>query len=166
VFASTSERFNLAPGGETRFADGLIVSGDFFGTLGIGAYMGRTLSVADDVRGCDAGVPAAVLSYQYWQTQYAGDAAIVGKAVRIGKHSFEIVGVSPRGFFGVTEGHSFDIAIPLCSETLIYGANTRYRRYASWLSVIGRLKPGVTMTQLNARLKLLTPQDIGGGPSR
>src|SRR5260221_1655913 len=156
AFAWNGNRFNLTAGGESRFINGLWVSGDFFRTLGVGAAIGRTLTTADDWRGC--GATAAVLSYGFWQAHYAGDRAVLGKTIQLDTHSFQIVGVTPPSFFGVNVGRFFDVAIPLCSEAVIRGANSNLDDLGSkWLNVIGRPKPGVTWQQIDARLKVLGP---------
>ena len=72
LFAWGTTRFNLAEGGESRFARGLWVSGDFFSTLGVQPVAGRLLTPADDDRrACDS--PAVVLSYPFWQAEFGGD---------------------------------------------------------------------------------------------
>jgi len=69
--AWSATRFNLARGGEARYAEGLYVSGDFFETLGVAAVVGRVFTVADDRPACAA--PGAVISYAFWQREFAGD---------------------------------------------------------------------------------------------
>src|SRR5690349_1332088 len=64
VFAWSQGPFNMARTGQARNVDGLLVSGDFFTTLGVGAVAGRVLTAKDDFRGCSG---AAVLSYGFWQ---------------------------------------------------------------------------------------------------
>jgi len=158
VFAWSQARFNLAAGGESKFINSVQVSGDFFRTLGVGAVIGRTLTTADDRRGCGATGPAAVLSYGFWQGHYAGDPAVIGKTIQLDAHLFQIVGVTPPSFFGVDIGRFFDVAVPLCSEALIRGASSNLDDPGSkWLSVIGRPKPGVTLQQVEARLNVLGP---------
>src|SRR6266566_4093945 len=121
VFAWSQARFNLAAGGESKFINGVQVSGDFFRTLGVGAFIGRALTTADDRRGC--GAAAAVLSYGFWQAHYAGDPAVLGRTIQLDTHLFQIVGVTPPSFFGVDVGRFFDVAVPLCSEAVIHGGN-------------------------------------------
>src|SRR5580704_14959781 len=67
IFAYGGGRFNLAAGGEARYALGNFVAGQFFDTLGLHAILGRTFSIADDKRGCPA---TAVLSYGFWQKEF------------------------------------------------------------------------------------------------
>ena len=71
--------FDLASSGESRPAQGLWVSGDFFQTLGVHAHIGRVLTPADDQKGCAA--PGVVLSHAFWQKQYSGDPSIVGRSI-------------------------------------------------------------------------------------
>ncbi|HWC15577.1 MAG TPA: ABC transporter permease, partial [Terriglobales bacterium] len=70
LFAWAPHEFNLTSGGEVRNTAGLWVSGDLFSDLGLQPVVGRLINAADDHRGC--GVPAAVLSYSFWQREYAG----------------------------------------------------------------------------------------------
>ena len=73
AFAWSAPTFDLTTGSEARYAQGLWVSGDFFKGLGVPALIGRTLTTADDQRGCAA--PPAVLSYGFWQREYGGSPA-------------------------------------------------------------------------------------------
>jgi putative ABC transport system permease protein len=157
IFAWSTRRFNLAPHGEGRYIEGLWVGGEFFETLGVQALRGRLLTAADDRRGC--GAPAAVLSYPFWQREYGGsDTAIGGKLTLYG-HPFEIIGVTPPSFFGVEVGRTFDVAIPLCSEPLIAGADSVLdNRQTWWLASMGRLKPGWSAERATAWLRTISPR--------
>ena len=73
VAAYGNPRFNLSSGGETRPAQGLFVSGRFFDMLGVPAHLGRTFTTADDRRGGGPDGPVAVLSYTFWQREFAGE---------------------------------------------------------------------------------------------
>ncbi len=116
LFAWGVTAFDLTAGGEARYARGLWVSGDFFHTLGIGAVAGRVLTVADDRRGCAA--PAAVISYGFWQREYAGSPSAIGRSIMLDGHAYTVAGVTPPSFFGVEVGRAFDVAVPLCAEPL------------------------------------------------
>ncbi|MGA3187971.1 MAG: ABC transporter permease [Bryobacteraceae bacterium] len=148
-------RFNLAAGGEARYADGNLVSGQFFQTLGLQPVLGRTLSPVDDQRGC-AG--AAVLSYDFWQKEYGGRADVVGKKISLDNHPFEIVGVIEPGFTGLSVGQATDLYVPLCSEKITHAENSMLdHRSAWWLQMFGRPKPGISVSQAKARLNTLAP---------
>lgn len=155
VWAATDVGFNLARGGEARYASGIWVSGDFFKTLEISAIRGRTLTAEDDRRGC--GSPPAMISYGFWQREYAGRADILGRMISLEGRPFEIVGVTPPSFAGIEVGRQFDVAVPLCSEPLIRGelALTDLRN-GYWLAAVGRLKPGVTIEKANAEMAALS----------
>jgi predicted permease len=153
IFAYSIPRFNLAAGGEARYAQGNSVSGQFFETLGLRAIIGRTFAVADDQRGC-AGT--AVLSYGFWRREYGGRANVVGKAISLDNHPFEILGVLEPGFTGVDVGRESDLYVPLCAEKITRGENTLLDEpRAVWLRVIGRPKPGISASQAQARLRTL-----------
>jgi putative ABC transport system permease protein len=151
MFAWSAPTFDLTTGGEARYAQGLWVSGDFFAGLGVAALLGRTLTPADDRRGCAA--PPAVLSYGFWQREYAGSPSAIGRSILLDGHAFDIVGVTPASFFGVEVGRAFDVAVPLCAEPISRGARTAMDKKDVWfLGAMGRLKPGVTLEQARAQL--------------
>ena len=79
MMAWSADRFNLAPGGEARYAEGLYVSGDFFRVLGVQPVIGRTITAEDDQPGCAS--PGAVVSYGFWQRELGGDPAALGADV-------------------------------------------------------------------------------------
>ncbi|HYM24402.1 MAG TPA: ABC transporter permease [Vicinamibacterales bacterium] len=151
AFAWSSVGFNLTSGGEARFAQGLWVSGDFFNTLHVPALIGRTLTLEDDRRGCAA--PPAVLSYGFWQSEFGGMPAAVGRTLMLDGNAYAIVGVTPPGFFGVEVGRTFDVAVPLCAEPLTRGARSGMDKPDAWfLSIFGRLKDGWTVERATAHL--------------
>jgi putative ABC transport system permease protein len=155
VFAYGKFRFNLAAGGEARFAQGYFVAGQFFETLGLHTARGRVLTTSDDYRGCPE---TAVLSDGFWQKEYGGKEDIVGKSISVDNHPFEIIGVLEPGFTGTDVGMSIDAYVPICTEKVIHGETSILdQRSAWWLWTIGRPKPGVSPSQAAARLKTLAP---------
>jgi len=150
-----SRGFNLAVGGEARPVQGYWTGGQFFETLGVRPYIGRTYTAAEDKRGC-AGT--AVLSYSFWQEEYGGNPNIVGKTISLDAHPFEILGVTQSGFSGIDVGRSVEIFTPLCTEPILRGENTALDRRANWwMQIIARPKPGITLAQASARLRILSP---------
>jgi putative ABC transport system permease protein len=155
IFAYGWGRFNLAAGGEARYAQGNYVGGQFFETLGLRTLLGRTFTRADDQRGCPG---TAVLSYGFWQKEYAGRADVIGKNISLDNHPFEILGVIALGFTGIDVGSSTDVYVPICAEKIIHGETSMLdMRSAWWMRVIGRPKPGISADQATARLKTLAP---------
>ena len=159
AFAWGSEQFDLAKGGVTQNADGLWVSGDFFRTLGLNPATGRLLSAADDRRGCAA---LAVLSYGFWESHYSAAGSAIGSLISVDGHPFEVIGVAPAGFYGMTVGRKFDIAVPICTAEVFDGPKSRLdKRHWWWLHVAGRVKNGIGMARLKSRLAGLSPAVYG-----
>ena len=135
-----------------------LVSGNFFSVLGITPTAGRFFD-----EGADKGVNASpwiVLSDGYWERRFHRSTAAIGQPVRMGKHSFTVIGVAPRGFFGVRLGESPDIWIPVSMEdqTPSLMAGLLNTPLMNFLCVIGRLKPGVTTRQAQAAVNVLYQQ--------
>jgi predicted permease len=152
VLAWANNDFNLAPSGEVRLARGLFVSGDFFRVLGVQPLRGRVFTAADDRKGC--GLPGAVMSYAFWQRELGGDASAVGRKLTLNGQSVAIIGVTPADFFGVEIGRSYDLAVPICSQAVLWSdGNWLNEGTTWWLSVMGRLKPGWTLRKANAQLR-------------
>jgi putative ABC transport system permease protein len=156
IAAWTGQQFNLATGGEVRYAKGLRVSGDFFHVLSVEPILGRLLGPEDDQPGC--GTSAANISYAFWQRNFAGDPSVIGKRLTLDGNSFQILGVTPAAFHGISIGDTFDVAVPVCVEPILSPRNNRLTiRHAWWLASIGRLKPGWTIQRANAQMNAVTP---------
>jgi predicted permease len=127
------------------------VTGNYFSTLGVGAFGGRVLTDTDDQ---PSAPPVAVLSHHAWQSVYGGDASVVGSTFVVEGHPFTVIGVGPQGFFGDTlRGDPPDLWIPLQQEPLIDGDSALLRQPVSaWLRVIGRLRPGASVEGMASRL--------------
>lgn len=156
IAAFGGEPMNLAQGGEARLAQVLWASGDFFTAVGVPALIGRAFTKADDQRGCSS--PGAVISYGFWQKEYGGAVSALGKTLTLDSHPFEIIGVTPAYFQGIDVGRRFDVAIPICSESIVRGAENSWldKRHFWWLGIVGRLKPGVTLTQADAQMQAIS----------
>ncbi len=127
------------------------VSGNYFTTFGIGPFAGRMLTGADDTPGA---APAAVMSYWAWQADYASDPAVVGSTLYIQGQPVTIVGIAPPRFFGDRiRSRPPALWIPLNLEPVIERENTNLRvPESNWLYVIGRLRPGVGVGILQAKI--------------
>ena len=155
IFVWGTDSINLAPGGEVRSARMLYVSGDCFNTLGVQPALGRLFTLTDDQRGC--GDPGLIISHEFWQREYGGDVNVIGRALRVADHTFEIIGVTPANFFGMEVGRSFDLALPLCAVALVRGNNNFLSGTMWWLTVTGRLKPGWSLEQVTAHAEVISP---------
>ena len=156
IAAWSPVRRNLGQGGEARYADTLMVSGDFFSVLAVQPLLGRLISPADDYRGC--GAQGAVLSYAFWQREYGGRPGVLDGKLTLNGHPFQIMGVAPATFYGIEVGRNFDVAIPLCSEPVFSTKGPLMDSPISWwIATIGRLKPGWTLERASAQLDAISP---------
>ena len=132
-------------------------SGSYFSTLGIRSFAGRVFSMQDDQ---PSSAPVAVMSYHAWQTTYGSDPSVVGSSFVIDGHPFTIVGIAPPGFYGETlRSDPPEIWLPLQQEAQIMGeASLLKQPISAWLRVIGRLRPGASVTGMGARLTTVLRQ--------
>jgi putative ABC transport system permease protein len=156
IFAWSPGQYNLSPSGEARWASGLEVSGNFFSALGIPPALGRLFVDADDQPGCNA--PSVVVSNAFWQREFAGSPSAIGKKLTLEHQLYEIIGVTPANFTGLEVGRNFDVAVPLCSESLGSAEDNRSNSSVEWwLVVMGRLKPGWTLEKAREQLGVISP---------
>jgi len=155
IFAWGTNTINLAPGGEVRSARMLYVSGDFFNTLGVPPALGRVFTSTDDERGC--GAPGLIISHEFWQREYGGDANVIGRKLTLADHPLEIIGVTPANFFGMEVGRSFDLALPICAIPIVRGNDRLLSGIIWWLTVNGRLKPGWSVEQASSQMQKISP---------
>jgi macrolide transport system ATP-binding/permease protein len=138
---------------EARSVMGEFVSGNYFRTFGIPPRAGRLLTDSDDVQGA---APAAVMSYDTWQAEFGGDAAVVGATFWVNTKPVTVVGVAPRGFYGdrLTSTPP-DFYLPM--ETMPALANVPYVHDATtnWLYLVGRVKPGVALGPLQEKVNAI-----------
>jgi predicted permease len=138
-----------------------IVSGNYFSVLGVNAVAGRTLTSDDDK--AQHGHPVAVISYDCWKNRFALSPETIGKTVRLNHYPFTIIGVAPPGFFGDIVGENLDIFVPLAMQAeLMRGRDWYQNRNASWLQIMGRLKPGASLEQARANLNVVYQQILAG----
>jgi predicted permease len=139
------------------------VSGSFFRTLGVEPVLGRALTEDDDSSEGDH--PVAVISYGWWQRSFAGDPNVLGHKVKLGDTTFNIVGVAPPGFFGITVGQQPDLWIPFSMLKSVPPHWNGYKdNFFQSNLIIGRLKPGVTKEQAEANVNVLYQQIVRAFP--
>jgi predicted permease len=161
AMAWNHQTFNLAEGGTADPVEGLMVSGSFFGVLGVPAVLGRPITVADDEPRTGADGPVAVISQSFWQRRYGGAADIVGRALVLDRVRFTIVGVVAPEFTGPTAGRTFDVATTLAAIDLVSPRQSEswlVGRSTWWLEIAARLKPGQTPERATAALRAVQPQ--------
>ena len=150
VFAiSGGDPCRFRAGTETERVDCQYVTGNFYGALGVTAVIGRVIQPEDDQLGGQP-TPVAVLSYGFWKRRFGMDPSVIGRTVFLEKIPFTVIGVTRPEFFGVEAGRELSIAIPMSSERLIRLESWLDHTDFNWLSVLARLKPGVSREQARA----------------
>ncbi|HEX4021385.1 MAG TPA: ADOP family duplicated permease [Acidobacteriaceae bacterium] len=147
--------------GTLRSIVGDMVSGDALQMLGVRPYLGRLLIPADDVPGGPVGGWPAVLGYGFWQNNFHGDPAIIGRHIKVSGYVVTVVGVLPPNYTGVFLGTHERIMLPMHFLSALFPAkdlDVFQSPQKSEVMVLGRLRPDSTLRQLNAELASI-PQD-------
>jgi putative ABC transport system permease protein len=147
---STEDNYRLSGRGEPVPATGIFVTRSFFQVLGVEPSLGRLFAPADARKGSH---PVALLSSAYWKRQFDADPGIVGKAIDLDGQSVTVVGVLPPSFdFGAvfSPGEKVDLFTPYILDD--------WRDNGNDLTMIGRLRTGVSLPQAQADVNLVIPQ--------
>ncbi len=132
-----------------------VVSGNYFSVLGVQPVAGRGFLPAETMAGKAEQV--AVISQDLWQRQFAGDPAVVGRTIRLGARAFTVVGIAPEALASRKPALATDAWVPLGIPGLSarHDAEALARREARNYTVIGRLRDGGTLEQLEAQLAVV-----------
>jgi len=145
--AVTGWAANLTGEGEPERLTGQTVSANFFELLGANAAMGRTFAVGEDSEGKNRVV---VLSHGFWQRRFGGDRNILNKTLSLNGENYTVVGVMPPSFqYGREFGMIVDLWSPIVFTPQQLSSNSITNEF---LSVIGRLRPGVSQQQAQAEM--------------
>jgi predicted permease len=126
-------------------------SGNYFDALRLQPFLGRFFHASDEHGPNSA--PYVVLTYDYWHSHFLADRGVIGRAVRINKHPFTILGVAPPGYRGTIIFFNPDVFVPIVDQEQIEGVNELNARRIRWVFMtMGHLKPGVTLAQATADL--------------
>lgn len=137
--------------GEPDRPRGRYVSGNYFGVLGVPAFLGRTFDGSEDET--VGGSPVVTISHQYWTNRLGGDSAAVGRDIVINGARFTIIGVTPPWFTGEIVGQRTDLWVPISMQGVLAPNRAMLDDpNAYWLLFIGRLAPGVTLAQVQSGL--------------
>jgi len=158
ALAEYTTALHVNVGNQTDPVDGVLVSGTFFDVLGLRPAAGRLLG-ADDDRTPGAH-PVVVLGHGFWTRRFAADPRAVGQTLLVNGQRMTVVGVAPAGFHGIDVGESPDVYVPLMMLPQVVPTWTRglgdWR--VRWLTVMARLKDGLTRDQAAARANVLYGQ--------
>ncbi len=157
VFGWFSTPVSFSTGDTAQWVNGEVVTGQYFHTLGVRAAIGRLFD-DDDVRNA-AGNPVCVLSYRFWQREFAGSSRVVGQTVFLNGHAYRVLGVTARGFYGAVLQRQFDLAAPATrvGDVMPAFAGMDWLHKLSWLSPMARLKPGISRSQAEQETERLAP---------
>jgi macrolide transport system ATP-binding/permease protein len=141
-----------------KSAVGTFVSGNYFRVFGLSPAAGRLFVDADDQKGAPI---TAVMSYDAWQQDYAGDPSVVGSAFYLNTKPATIIGVAPKGFYGDridTNPPKYFLPMNLMDE--VVGAPYFNDPDSQWAYIIGRVKPGTSLPALQAKASALLKQQF------
>jgi predicted permease len=139
---------NLTSGGDPQRVRSLGVTGNFFNVLGVQPLLGRAFNDEDDQPGKNR---VLMLSYGLWQQRFGGDRGIVGKDVTLDGNNYSVIGVMPANFQFM---RAVELWVPLAFTPQQLQSGTEY------LTVVGRLKPGVTAQQAQAEMATTTEEVV------
>jgi len=160
-----TRRLNLVIRGQAEIGAGQFVSGEYFHGLDVPPASGRLIFPEDD----RAGAPAVVvLGFDFSQRRFGDASSAVGQSILINNTPFTVAGVAPPGFFGVDPAVAAEFYVPMHANLLLEpnrGNQGIARRYLDrndyWIEMMGRLRPGATMTQAQSELAPVFHQWVG-----
>ncbi|HEY7179988.1 MAG TPA: ABC transporter permease, partial [Blastocatellia bacterium] len=155
VVAYEQRPFSLSDGNVTERVVGQIVSGNYFAVLGVRPALGRFFQPEEDRT--PGAHPVVVISHGLWRRRFGADPAVIGKTLSLNAYRYTVVGVAPAEFTGTTRGTANDVYAPITMLAQVGDGCPLDNRNCGWLSLIGRLKPGVSRQQ--AQAGLATPVD-------
>jgi predicted permease len=140
-----------------------LVSGTYFTTLGVRAFVGRTLNDADD--NSEGDHPVAVISYAWWKRSLARDPNILNRKVKLGATTYNIIGIAPPEFFGTKVGEAPDMWVPLSMVKEVPPNYGGYKdNFSESLLIMARLNPGISVSKATSDVNLLFRQILLGFP--
>jgi predicted permease len=151
VLCRAATTVNLSTGAEHKPAAAEIVSGTYFSVLGVTPALGRVFTIDDEQ--APGASPVVVLSYDFWKTQLASAPDVVGRKVLVNKHPMTVVGVAAPLFRGIDVGEVPSLWIPATMSAQAIPPFTDLLGRTRWMQVLGRLRPGVTLSDAKAGLQ-------------
>lgn len=149
VIAEKIVGVTLSIGDRAESGAGSLVSSNYFDAMGVRPILGRGFEADEDFG--RNGHPVTVISYQLWQNRFKGDPGIVGKTQVLNGIPHTIVGVAPKGFYGTFIGYSWKLWVPISmQERFEPGGYKMENRGERWIEGFVRMKPGVTVEQVQA----------------
>jgi predicted permease len=155
LFAFKHTGMNATIAGQAQRVGVEMVSGNYYGELGVQPQLGRAIEPSDDLE--PGSSPVAVISYGVWERQFGRSAAVLGQTIKLNDTQLTIVGVNPRSFTGAqTVQQSPDVFVPLAMQPLVYPHSRKGSMLTGtrewWINVMGRIRPGVSDAAAQAAL--------------
>jgi len=151
--ASRATEASLSYRGEALPGSALLVSGNYFGLLGVRAALGRVFAEDDDTG--PGAHPLVVLTHAYWQKRFGAEPSVLNRTLVVNGHPMIIVGVAQKDFSGDFPGSVPDVFVPITMKNEMSpgftGLNDR-RNY--WVTLVARLRPGVTREQAETAINV------------
>ncbi len=135
---------------------GEIVSGNTFDVLGVHAALGRTFAPDEDQ--VIEAHPVVVLSHRLWTNKFGSDPSVVGKTIRLNAHPFTVIGIAPKEFQGDIVGIQAAFWVPMMMQPQVMPGESLEQRTPTFVHILGRLKPGVSLQQAQADMSTLASQ--------
>ncbi|MGE5567608.1 MAG: ABC transporter permease [Rhodospirillales bacterium] len=159
VFSGLAAHFPLAPAnlagsGPAERVWGQLVSGNYFSVVAPPLALGRGISPDEDAAPGQS--PVVVLGNALWRRRFGGDPNVIGKTVVLNGLSFTIIGVMAPGFHGTDRGILSEFWAPLAMyKSFVPDITDTESRTTNWISITGRLKPGVSREQAVSALNVV-----------
>ena len=160
LFAHEMQMLALSDGSSAELTTGGIASGNYFDVLGTSMALGRGFRPEED-QVLDRN-PAIVLGYGLWQRRFSSDRNIIGRQVELNRIPFTVIGVASPGFIGVYGGIRQNFWIPLHMARALDPNRRDVLASGSWMQIMGRPKPGVQLSTIQAELDVLSAQIRAG----
>jgi putative ABC transport system permease protein len=148
----TTRALNLAEGGQAEQIRALMVTPSFFSTLGRQPQLGRGFTDEEATPGADKQI---ILAHGLWRSRFGGDAAVVGRDIRVSGESYKVVGVLPQDF--ELPGREIGALVPFAFTPQQTSDAARGNEFSQ---MIARLRPGATIEQLNAQMKTIVARNL------
>jgi len=132
------------------------VTGHYFSLLGVGAARGRVIAPEDDRT--PGGHPVVMLSYQCWQQRFGADPQIIGRSLLISGRNYTVIGITPPEFRGTELAFTPELWFPMMMKPGIEGSSGSLNRRFPPVSILGRLKEGMSRAQAESALNLIAAQ--------
>ncbi len=145
------DAFTLTGNGEPKTMFCAMVSTNFFSTLGVSPVLGRDFAAGEDLPE-GSGPTVAILSYEFWHSDFSSDPTVVGRVLRLDGKPVTVIGILPRDF---EFGHTGVVPIWVPLHLNLFERTSRSGR---WFNVIGRLAPGVSLQQAQAEMQAINAQ--------